>query len=316
MRRTLFALLLLGAGCITGSAAVQRDDRILRELTRQERWARQAIDARPAPDQLESIRGSDYGSVGAARKELRKLIQAVDRGTWIRDTTAELMRDDRDPQLALQFVRAGALRNDALRAADELAGALAEAQGGLTIADLRPGFEALHKAQASEDRLAKLPPLPSGAKLGPAALPAPRPFLDAAARLVSEKPELAKELDRLPADDQAKIRARLAELDRQGEERKRAAPAPSAPAPSSTPPLPPPAAPEKEVEAEAPSTTLKIAGDAAGLMAKKLPRSITLREDGLFALGYDDADYLVDPAGKLVRKEKPESATAPPAPEK
>ena len=30
-----------------------------------------------------------------------------------------------------------------------------------------------------------------------------------------------------------------------------------------------------------------------------------LREDGLFALGYDDAVYLVDPDGKLVRKENP-----------
>src|SRR5256885_6267354 len=86
MRRICFGLLLLSAGCIAGSAAMQRDDRVLRELTRQERWARQAIDARPARDQLESIRGSDYGSVGAARKEFAKLVQAVDRATWIRDT--------------------------------------------------------------------------------------------------------------------------------------------------------------------------------------------------------------------------------------
>ena len=42
------------------------------------------------------------------------------------------------------------------------------------------------------------------------------------------------------------------------------------------------------------------------MIAKKAPKSITLREDGLFALSYDDADYLVDPDGKLVRKENPE----------
>src|SRR5438477_11955730 len=99
MRRTLFALALFGSGCIAGGAAVQRDDRLLRELTRQERWAQQAIDARPTRDQLDSIRGSDYGSVGAARKEFQKLVLAIDRGTWVRETTAEMMREDRDPQL-------------------------------------------------------------------------------------------------------------------------------------------------------------------------------------------------------------------------
>ena len=46
-----------------------------------------------------------------------------------------------------------------------------------------------------------------------------------------------------------------------------------------------------------------MANDAAILLSKRTPRSITLREDGLFELSYDDADYLVDPQGKLVRKE-------------
>jgi hypothetical protein len=77
MRRTFFTLLLLGAGCIAGTSTLQRDDRLLRELARQERWAQQAIDARPDREQLESIRGGDYGSVGAARKELQKLIQSI-----------------------------------------------------------------------------------------------------------------------------------------------------------------------------------------------------------------------------------------------
>jgi hypothetical protein len=56
-------------------------------------------------------------------------------------------------------------------------------------------------------------------------------------------------------------------------------------------------------EAEAPSTTLSVAADAAQLLSKRVPRSITLREDGLFQLSYDDGDYLVRPDGKLVRKE-------------
>src|SRR5579859_5202492 len=194
MRRTVF--LLFATGCIAGSSALQRDDRVLRELTRQERWAQQDIDARPARDQLDSIRGGDYGSVGAARKELQKLVQAVDRGTWIRDTTAQLMHEDNDPQLAQEFDRGGRLRADALQAADELASALAEARGGLTMADLKPGFEAMRKAQVSEDRLSKLPVSPGTPRLAPSPLPVPRPFEEAAARLVSANSELAKDLDR------------------------------------------------------------------------------------------------------------------------
>jgi hypothetical protein len=294
MRRTFFTLLLLGTGCIAGKSTLQRDDRLLREIARQERWAQQALDARPDKEQLESIREGDYGSVGAARKELQKLIQAVERATWIRETTAELMHDDDDPQLVQGFDRAGRLRNAALQAADELADALAEAKGGLTIADLRPAFEAVRKAQASDDRLAKLPLRPSAPRLAPAPLPVPRPFHEAAAKVIAAN------------QDQAKIRARLSELDREKEEQKHAAPPPPAVIENST---------EQASEAQAPSTTLKIAGDAASLIAKKAPSSITLREDGLFALSYPEGDYLVDPDGKLVRKE-PADPSKPRAPKK
>jgi hypothetical protein len=306
MRRTFFTLLLLGTGCIAGKSTLQRDDRLLREIARQERWAQQALDARPDKEQLESIREGDYGSVGAARKELQKLIQAVERATWIRETTAELMHDDDDPQLVQGFDRAGRLRNAALQAADELADALAEAKGGLTIADLRPAFEAVRKAQASDDRLAKLPLRPSAPRLAPAPLPVPRPFHEAAAKVIAANPESAKELDKLAPEDQAKIRARLSELDREKEEQKHAAPPPPAVIENST---------EQASEAQAPSTTLKIAGDAASLIAKKAPSSITLREDGLFALSYPEGDYLVDPDGKLVRKE-PADPSKPRAPKK
>ena len=307
MRRIFFALLLC-SGCLAGGSAMQRDDRILRELTRQERWAQQALDARPAKDQLESIRASEYGSVGAARKELQKLILAADRGTWIRDTTLELARDDNDPQLAHGFDRAGRLRSDAVQAADELASALAEANGGLTLADLKPAFEMLRKAQASEDRLAKRPASPTALKLAPAPLPVPPPFRDAAARVIADAPDSAKELDKLTPQELATIRAKAADLDRAKEEQKHAAAPPAAGN-----------AAVQDTEAQAPSTTLQIAGDTAALIAKKAPASITLREDGLFALSYDDGDVLVDPDGKLVRKEaRPAAAdkpaTPPPAP--
>ena len=107
----------------------------------------------------------------------------------------------------------------------------------------------------------------------------------------------------MPADDAAKIRAQLADLDRGRQEQKRQEPPPAV----ENAPVPAP----EEKEAEAPSTTLTIANDAASLIARKSPRSITLREDGLFALAYDDAEYLVDPQGKLVRKEAP-----PPPPQR
>jgi hypothetical protein len=297
--RRLFLALLFSGGCIAGSSAVQRDDRVFRALSQQERWTQDALAQRSTAEQLDAIRNSDYAAVGRGRAELKKLLQAVDRGTWIRDTTAELMRDDNDPRLLQQFDRGGRLRTDALQAADELASALAEAKGGLTIGDLRPGFEALRKAQASEERLGRTPARAGTPRLLPAPLPIPRPLIVPAARVVAANPELTRELDRLPQDDAAKIRAQMGDIDRGKEEQKRSEPAPSA----QEPPVPAPEGNEKE--AEAPSTTLTIANDAASLIAPRPPRSITLREDGLFALSYDDADYLVDPQGKLVRKEAP-----------
>ena len=301
--RRFFLAVLLAAGCIHGAPAPQRDSGAIRAIAQQERWAQDALARRTSPSELQLIRTSDYAAVGRGRGELKRLLQAIDRCTWIRNTAAELMATDGDPQLAASFDRAGRLRADAIQASDEVASALTEAKGGLTIGDLRPGFDAVHKAQASEDRLVRLPPRAGGQRLVPAPLPLPRPFLRSAARLVSANPELSRELDRLPPDDAAQIRARLADVDREKEEVKKTEPAAT--------PLPPPAvaeetAPPEPREAEAPSPTLTVANDAKALLAKRTPRSITLREDGLFELSYDDGDYLVDPQGKLVRKEAPQ----------
>ncbi|HEX9576414.1 MAG TPA: hypothetical protein VF993_01595, partial [Myxococcales bacterium] len=139
----------------------------------------------------------------------------------------------------------------------------------------------------SEDRIAKMPGRAPGAlKLAASPLPQPRPFLDAAAKIVHAHAEMAKELDRLAPDDAAKIRAKMAELDLQKEESKPAA------APASPPP--------PDSEAQGPSDTLSISNDAAALIAKKgPPRSITWRADGLFNLHWDDKDTLVYPDGKL-----------------
>jgi hypothetical protein len=300
MRRLFFAV-FLAAGCIHGQP--RHDDRAIRAIAQQERWAQDALAGRPSRNQLDAIRSGDYGAVGRARTEFKRLLQAIDRGTWIRNTAADLLMDDPDPQLAAAFDRAGRLRSEALQAADELAAALAEAKGGLAIGDLRPGLDAVRKAQASEDRIARLPVRPGGPRLAPAPLPVPRPFLASAARLVAANPELARELDRLPPEDAVQIRARLGDAGREKEEQKRSqAPADLADRDLSPEPVPEPA-PGEPREAETPSPTLTIANDAAALLARRTPRAITLREDGLFELSYDDADYLVDPRGKLVRKE-------------
>src|SRR3954464_3172885 len=135
--RRIILVLLLAAGCITGNSAVQHDDRMYRALSQQERWSQDALNQRLSPPQIDDIRNSDYAAVGRGRAELKRLLQAVDRGTWIRDTTAELMREDNDPRLLQQFDRAGRIRTDALQGADEVAGALADSKGGLTLAEPR-----------------------------------------------------------------------------------------------------------------------------------------------------------------------------------
>ena len=296
MRRLGLAV-LLAAGCIHG--APRQDDRAIRAVGQQEGWAQQAISTRPSRAELDAVRSGDFNAVGRARTAFRRLVQAIDRGTWIRNTASQLMVDDPDPRLAASFDRAGRLRFESIQGADEVSSALAEAKGGLSIADLQPGFEAIRKAQASEDRIARLPPRPGGLRLALAPLPVPRPFIASAARLVSANP---------PADA-AQIRARLADVDRGKEEQQRsaaAAAAAAAPAVAADPGIGEVPAPAEPKEAEAPSPTLTIANDAAALLAKRMPRSITLREDGLFELSYDDAEYLVDPRGKLVRKEAKE----------
>src|SRR5436305_12739310 len=75
MRIATLALLMCG-GCIAGGAVVVHgesspDDRVMRQVMRQDLWAQQAVNARPNPKQLERIRsGQDPASMDAARKEL------------------------------------------------------------------------------------------------------------------------------------------------------------------------------------------------------------------------------------------------------
>jgi hypothetical protein len=297
MQRAFFALVLCG-GCISGGAAVVVHDsgndpegsgsRVMRQVMRQDLWAQQALNSRPTQAQLDALRGRDADSIKRARKELANLLQAVDRATWIRDTTSELMREDGDPRLAQEFDRAGRLRADALRAAGETADALIDGGAGLTAADLQPGYNATRKAQVSEDKIARMPVGPTYPRLAPAPLPVPNPLDRASAKAGGGAPAAVAALPPpVINNDNVRMHASAADAERQKEEQQRDVD------------MGPP------VEAAAPQTTLTIANDALDIITRKRPRSITLREDGLFDLSCADGEYLVGPDGKLVRKEAP-----------
>jgi hypothetical protein len=135
----------------------------------------------------------------------------------------------------------------------------------------------VRKAQVSEDRIARLPIGPQYPRLAPAPLPLPSPLDRPLAKLsgIGAQPAVQP----MPA-----------------------------PNPSVTNEAPPPTASQDwgpTTEAAGPQSTLTIANDALDIITRKRPRSITLREDGLFQLSCADGEYLVGPDGKLVRKEPP-----------
>ncbi len=242
--RRLLPLLMACMGCLA-ERSHERDPRLSSELTRQERWAQDAVAGRATPEDLEKIRSGDQETVSLGRKQLRKLTSSIDRGTWIRDAAVESLRDDGDdPALAADFAKAGETRNEALQAADELAQALAETRSGLVLADLRKSLESLRHAREGEVKLAKelgaaagpAAPAPAGsqtsttgkvpaaatgpavkaavsplAKLSTVALPVPKPFIAATARYLFAHPE--EKLTGFAAEDAAEIRAQLADLE-------------------------------------------------------------------------------------------------------
>jgi hypothetical protein len=304
MRAAASLALLLCGGCLSGGAVVVRgddgraqapdNDRVMRQVMRQDLYMQQALDARLNDKVIAKVRSGDPGAMDRAHKELIRLTQAVDRGTWIRETVGELMKEDIDPRLAQEFDRAGRLRAQSLQAAGQLADAMIDG-GGLTMADLKSAFEWQRKAQASEDRIARLPRGPNEPTLAPAPLPVPSPLDHPAARLAGNAPEAATQA--LSAEDAARVHAQAADLDRQRAEMQH-----NATAQADADPMPPGV---PQTEAQAPSSTLTIANDALEIITRKRPRSITLREDGLFDLSCADGEYLVSPDGKLVRKDPP-----------
>ena len=235
---------------------------------------------------------------------MKRLIQAIDRGTWIREYGGGgAGARARDPELGRAFDRAGRMRTEAVQAADELAAALADAKGGLTIgrsaAGLRCGAQGA--GERGSDRADAGAPRRAEARAGAAP--------SAASVHRREQPGWCPPIRSWGASSIGWVRTRQrrsarawATWKRPSRDRRSRRPRPPRPRRLETRRFPPPG---DAKEAEAPSPTLNIANDAAALLAKRAPRAITLREDGLFELSYDDANYLVDPQGKLIRKEPP-----------
>lgn len=330
----LFALFTsLGtAACIQGRSH-QRDDRLYREIARQERWATDALAGRATAEDLTRIRQGDSQLAGLGRKQLKKLTTAADRSTWIREAVAEAVREDGDdPRLAADFERAGRSRNDAYVAADELALALAETRNGVSLAELRAGLESYQRARASDARLARDLAKTSLAKVGAAPMPVPKPFIAAAARVAFANPD--EKLAGFAPEDVTQIRAAVAELEKNPPQPAAAAtplgptgaalaagPKDGAQAAGPTEVAPPPPAaagsPERSpMVAPAQAATLTVGNDAQKLIARRgAPKSFATRGDGLFALRYEElrpcgvdscateVDYLFDASGTLVRDE-------------
>jgi hypothetical protein len=235
------SVLLLGtlaiAACVTEShrarppepaptAAPDRSQDTLREIDRQRRWAADALAARPATDELDAVRDGDAGAISDTRKRFRRLVTAVERATWIRETVPEVLRASANPdRLVAAFDAAGRDRNEALSAADETARALAASRTGnaISLDELKRALQVSRLARESEQRLAGN--LGRAARSGATADPLQRlatvpmppqpPFIEATARYLTAHPGQDRAMDSWPpqlAGERSEIRAAAADL--------------------------------------------------------------------------------------------------------
>src|SRR5438270_1655163 len=208
------SVLLLGtlaiAACVTESqrprppepapaAAPDRSQDTLREIERQRRWAADALAARPAADELDAVRDGDKDAISDSRKRFRRLLTAVERATWIRETVPEVLRGSPNTdRLLATFDAAGRDRNEALSAADATAGALATSRSGnaISLDELKRALQVAHLARESEQRLAgnlgRAARPGAGAdplqRLATVPMPPQPPFVEATARYLGAHP--------------------------------------------------------------------------------------------------------------------------------
>jgi hypothetical protein len=325
------------------SAAPDRSQEAPREIERQRRWTADALAARPPADELDAVRNGDKGAISDTRKRFRRLLTAVDRATWIRETVPEVLRGSPNAdRLVDSFDAAGRDRNEALAAADATARALAASRSGnaISLDELKRALQAARQARESEQKLA--------ANLGRAArpgagpdplqrlatvpMPAEPPFVEAAAHYLASHRGEDRALDSWPpqlADERAEIRAAVADVQLQPEQPDGGAGAPAAAMnDEDTEPIirgldaeapdagSPPAA---DGGAPAPSGTgssVQVSGDLKRLLSRRGPPVVIApRPDGLTAFRYREqrpcgvdqctvtVDYLFDSQGRLMRSE-------------
>jgi hypothetical protein len=297
------------------------------------------VAGRPAQDELEAVRSGDADAVSDARKRFRRLLMAIDRTVWIREAEVRALREAHGDALAEDeavagFDRAGRQRVDAFGAADELAKVLADSRSkrAISLDDLRRALLSAQKSQESEQRLARdlaragrAPDAPlSLQRLTASTVPRTRVFVDATVQYLTNHPDEQYGLESWGgqlANERAQIRAALADAE--------ANRPPAAAAPAIAPPAQPPvpsgnetitnmgsAGDDLEHSEPAGPQQMTVAGDAKKLIDKRgTPKAILTRNDGLFALRYDEdrpcgidrcettVDYLFDASGKLVRDE-------------
>jgi hypothetical protein len=236
-------LLLLGplafAACLSDSqqarpaqpppvpvAGPDRSPEALREIDRQRRWTADALAARPPADELDAVRDADADAISDTRKRFRRLLTAVERATWIRETVPEVLRGSASPErLVAAFDAAGRDRNEALASADATAGALAgsRSRNATSLDELKRALLVARAARESEQRLAAN--LGRAARGGQGADPLQRlatvpmppqpPFVEAAARYLAAHPSEDRALDAWPpqlAQERTEVRAAAAEL--------------------------------------------------------------------------------------------------------
>src|SRR6266849_6222630 len=203
-----------------------RSQETLREIDRQRRWTADALAARPPADELEAVRDGDADAISDTRRRFRRLLTAVERATWIRETVPEVLRASASPdRLVAAFDGAGRDRNEALAAADASARALAgsRSRNAISLEELKRALQVAHLARQSEQRLAAN--LGRAARAGPgpdplqrlATVPMPPqpPFVEATARYLAAHPGEDRAMDAWPpqlAEERSGIRAAAADL--------------------------------------------------------------------------------------------------------
>jgi hypothetical protein len=206
--------------------APDRSQESLREIERQRRWTADALAARPPADELEAVRDGDADAISDARKRYRRLLTAVERATWIRETVPEVLRGSVNPdRLVAAFDGAGRDRNEALAAAEATARALAgsRSRNAISLEELKRALQAARAARESEQRLAAN--LGRAARAGPgqdplqrlATVPMPPqpPFVEATALYLATHPGEDRALDSWPpqlSEERTGIRAAVADL--------------------------------------------------------------------------------------------------------